>query len=209
LYAILVGLIAYALWGFIRALFDPLHRGSDLEGLAVRAGYLVSGISYAFLALATYGLITGGASAARNGASTAQTQQLTATIFTYSWGPWAVGIAGVILTAAGLIQFIQGLRNDFERQFDAYALDAYQRKWMDRLGRFGTAARGVVYTMLGLFLFIAAYRHDPSQAQGIDGVLTALLHQPYGPWLLGVVALGLVAFGAYSAIGGTLLRFKR
>src|SRR5258707_5250423 len=103
LYVILVGLIAYALWGIIRAIFDPLHRGTRPEGLAVRAGYLVSGISYAVLALATYGLITSRASAAQNGSQTAQAQQITANIFTYSWAPWVVGIAGVLLTTAGLI----------------------------------------------------------------------------------------------------------
>jgi len=88
-------------------------------------------------------------------------------------------------------------------------LSSNQRKWIDRLGRFGTAARGVVFTLVGMFLFLAAFHHDPSHAKGIDGVLTALLHQPYGAWLLGVVALGLVAFGIYSAMSGLWLRLKR
>jgi len=77
------------------------------------------------------------------------------------------------------------------------------------LGRFGTAARGVVFAMVGFFLFTAGYNHNASQAQGIDGVLKALLHQPSGPWLLGLVALGLIAFGIYSGMSGVLLRFKR
>ena len=209
LYGILVGLIGYALWGVIRAVFDPLHKGTDPKGIVERVGYAVSGLSYMLLAFATYGLITGGASAARNGAQAAQTQQTTASILSKSWGPWVVGIAAVILIGVGLSQVFQGLRPDFERQFQPYALSSSQRKWIDRLGRFGTAARGVVFTLVGMFLFLAAYHHDPSQAKGIDGVLTALLHQPYGAWLLGVVALGLVAFGIYSAMSGIWLRFKR
>jgi hypothetical protein len=161
------------------------------------------------LAFATYGLITGRASAARNGAQAAQTQQTTASILSKSWGPWVVGIAAVILIGVGLSQILQGLRRDFERQFQPYALSSSQRKWIDRLGRSGTASRGVVFTLVGMFLFMAAYHHDPSQAKGIDGVLSALLRQPYGAWLLGVVALGLVAFGIYSAMSGIWLRFKR
>ena len=209
LYVILLGLIGYFMWGVIRAVFDPLHKGSDLKGIAYRVGYAVSAASYALLAVATYRLITGVASAARNGAQTTQTQQATASILSYSWGPWVVGIVAVLLIAAGLAQIVQGVSRNFDQQFDPYALSSNQRKWIELLGRFGTAARGLVFAMIGLFLFLAAYHHDPRQAQGIDGVLTSLLHQSYGPLLLGIVALGLVAFGIYSVMSGIWLKFKR
>jgi hypothetical protein len=209
LYAILVGLIGYGLWGLIRAIFDPLHKGSDMKGIAERIGFAVSGISYGLLAVATYGLITGASDAARNGAQTSQAQQTTASIMSNSWGPIAVGAVGILVIGVGLLQVIQGLRPNFKQQFQVYALSGEQQKWINRLGRFGTAARGVVFAMIGVFLFLAAYRHDPSQAQGINGVLAALLQQPSGPWLLGIVALGLMAFGIYSAVSGIMLRFKR
>jgi len=209
LYGILAGLIGYALWGFIRAVADPLHKGSDAKGIALRIGYAVSGVSYLLLALATYGLITGAGSAARNGAQTTQTQQAAANILSNSWGPVAVAIAGIVVIVVGAIQVFQGVKSTFDKQFDPYALTPYQRTWIDRLGRFGTAARGIVFAMIGFFLFSAGYQHNANQAQGIDGVLSALLHQSFGPWLLGIVALGLIAFGIYSGMSGILLRFKR
>lgn len=209
LYGILIGLIGYALWGLIRAVFDPLHKGTDLKGIATRIGYAVSGVSYGLLALATYGLITGAASAARGGAQATQTQQSTASILSNSWGPWVVGIVALIVIGIGLMQVFQGVGRNFDQQFQPYSLSNSQRIWIIRLGRFGTAARGIVFTLIGLFLFLAAYHHDPSQAKGVDGVLTTLLQQPFGPWLLGVVALGLIAFGIYSAMSGVWLRFKR
>jgi len=169
LYVILLGLIGYALWGVIRAAFNSLHKGSDLKGIAECIGFGVSGISYALLAVATYGLITGAASAARSGAQAAQTQQATASILSNSWGPAVVGIAAVIVTGVGLLQIVQGLRPQFKQQFKPYALSSTQRLWIERLGRFGTAARGVVFALVGFLLFLADYRHDPSQAQGIDG----------------------------------------
>src|SRR5258706_6615613 len=164
LYAILVGLIGYSLWGEVRAIFDPLHKGSDLKGIAQRIGYGVSAGSYALLALATYRLISGVASAARNGAQATQNQQTTASILSNSWGPWVVAIAAVILMAVGLAQIVHGQGRNFERQFQIYALSSTQQTWIDRLSRFGTAARGVVFTMIGLFLFLAAYHNDPRQA---------------------------------------------
>ena len=200
LYVMLVGLVGYALWGLIRAVVDPLHEGTDAKGIAQRVGYMVSGISYGVLAMATYGLITAKAPAASGGAQTAQTQQATASILTQPWGPWAVALAAVIVIGVGLLQIFTGLRPKFNPQFQLAVRSGNARKWIERLGRFGTAARGVVFSLIGVFLLQAAAQHNASQAQGFDGVLTALLHQPYGTLLLGVVAAGLIAFGIYSAM---------
>ena len=49
LVAMVVGLAGYALWGLVRALFDPLNKGHSAKGLATRASYLVSAISYGLL----------------------------------------------------------------------------------------------------------------------------------------------------------------
>jgi hypothetical protein len=166
-------------------------------------------VSYLLLALATYALITGGAAAAHNGAQTAQTQQTAGTILSQSWGAWVVGLAAVVIMAVGLMQIVRGLQRKFDQQFHPYALSSNQRKWITRMGQFGTAARGVVFTLVGVFLFLAAYHNDPSRAQGFDGVLIEILRQPYGVWLLGIVALGLLAFGVYSVMSGIWLRLNR
>ncbi len=58
--------------------------------------------------------------------------------------------------------------------------------------------------IVGLFLCIAAWRTDPSQAQGLGGALSVLAAQPFGPWLLGVAALGLIGYGRYGLIDAAL-----
>jgi len=209
LYVVLVGLVGYALWGLVRAALDPWHKGDDTKGIVERVGFAVSGISYGLLAYATYGLITAKPAAAQNGAQAAQTQQTTASILPNSWGPWVVGIVALIILGVGFSQIVKGLNPHFERQFEAYALTGSERTWIDRLGRFGTAARGVVFSLVGFFLLLAAIHRDPSLAKGMDGVLTAVLHQPSGHFLLGIVALGLIAFGIYSAMCGFWLRLNR
>jgi Domain of Unknown Function (DUF1206) len=124
-------------------------------------------------------------------------------------GAWVVGLVALIIMGAGLLQIYQGVQRNFNQQFSSYALSNNQQKWIVRLGRFGAAARGLVFTLIGVFMFLAAYNNDPSRAQGIEGVLASILHQPYGLWLLGFVALGLIAFGFYSALSGVWLRLKR
>src|SRR5450759_2476419 len=38
LYGVLVGLIGYALWCVIRAVLDPLHKGTEPKGILERVG---------------------------------------------------------------------------------------------------------------------------------------------------------------------------
>ncbi len=52
-----------------------------------------------------------------------------------------------------------------------------------------------MFGIIGVFVIVAALQFDPSEAAGLGGALQELLRQPFGSWVLGVVALGLVAYG--------------
>ena len=56
----------------------------------------------------------------------------------------------------------------------------------------------VVFGLVGIFLVKAAIDYNPNNAVGIDGALAKLASNSYGPFLLGIVAAGLIAFGVYS-----------
>jgi hypothetical protein len=206
---VLIGLIGYSLWGLIRIIFDPLQIGSDPKGIVQRLWYFSSVASYASLIIPTWGLITHHPSTARSASQTAETQKSVSTILQYAWGPWVIGMAGLIGIGIGLGQIYEGLRPKFDRQFRMYDLSPYQAKWLKWIGRIGTAARGIVFIFLGLFLALAAYYVNPQQAQGIDGALLFLGRQPYGFWLLGLIGLGLMAFGIYSFMGMFWFRMKK
>jgi hypothetical protein len=62
------------------------------------------------------------------------------------------------------------------------------------------AARGIVFCVSGFFLIQAARQSDASEARGLGEALQVLAQQPYGPWILGIVALGLVAYGIYMVL---------
>jgi hypothetical protein len=72
------------------------------------------------------------------------------------------------------------------------------RRWISRIGTVGHLARAVVFALIGVFLIKAAVDYEPKKAVGLDGALAKLQHQSYGGWLLGLVALGLIAFAVYS-----------
>ena len=66
------------------------------------------------------------------------------------------------------------------------------------LGVVGLCARAVAFGLIGIFIFRAARDFKASEAVGLDGALERLTRQSYGPTLLLIVALGLIAFGIYS-----------
>jgi hypothetical protein len=202
---IVVGLIGYALWGFIRAVLDPLQRGTDPKGIAQRIGYVVSGLSYGALILPTVGLITGSG----NGGGGNGPQDWTATLMVQPFGPWLVGLIGLIGIGGGLGQIAQGVTTDFKKDFKLDEMSPTERAAFTWIGRAGLVARGVVFAMLGFFLIQAALNTDPNRAKGLDGALQTLLQQPFGPWLLGLVALGLTAFGLYSLLSARWIQVRK
>jgi amino acid permease len=74
------------------------------------------------------------------------------------------------------------------------------RRWAVNLGRLGYAALAVVFTIVGIFLIVAALQYNPSEAKGLDTALLELLRQPFGPLLLAIVAIGLFCYGIYSLV---------
>ena len=69
---------------------------------------------------------------------------------------------------------------------------------MVRLGIVGTTARGIVFAIAGALVLDAAITFNPAKSTGLDGALRTLADRAYGPWLLGALALGLIAFGIYG-----------
>jgi hypothetical protein len=205
LWVVLVGLISYSLWGVVRAVMDPLHKGHDAKGLLARFGFLTSAFGYAILIFPTYGYITG----ASKSASGSGTQKFITMIMALPWGRWAIAILGLIVLVGGLYQIYLGFSAGFERQFQTYALTPKEVKLATDVGRFGTSARGIVLAVVGGLIGLSAYQANPSQQVGMDTALATLLHQPYGIWLLGIVAVGLIAFGFYSMLSALWFRLRR
>ena len=113
-------------------------------------------------------------------------------------GRWVVGLAGVAITVVGVVMVVGGVKLTFMRYFPTGSLPPRTRRTVRHLGRVGTIARGLVFTLTGVLVASAAWTYDASKAGGLDGALQTLRDQPFGALLLAVVAAGLIVFGVYG-----------
>ena len=203
LWIVVVGLAAYALWRIVLAITDPEGEGSDLEGGLKRAFYVVSGVIYGGLAYSAYKTLSGGGSSSGSG-----TEERTQTVLGFPGGRWILALIALgILVYAGL-QFRRGYKASFMSKFDLDGVASSHRDWVKRAGQWGLFARGVVYVLVAGFLGQAALRSDADQAGGLDQALSSLQRQPFGPWLLGIVAIGLIMYGVYCWINSAYRRYE-
>jgi len=195
-----LGLVAYAGWRAVQAIADADGHGTDAKGLAVRGGLAVSAVTHIILAIYAASLTfdgSGSGSGSGGGSGGGGTQGWVSTLMEQPFGVWLVGIAGAAIAGAGIAHIIKGVKAKFEKRFSS---NYNKAGWVRPLCRFGLVARGVVFMMVGGFIINAAWQYDPSEAKGLSGALDSLQQQPYGQVLLGIVALGLVAFGTYSIV---------
>ena len=204
LWLLAFGLLGYAGWRLLQGALDPENKGHEPKGLAQRGAMIASGLIYGGLALAAFRMASG---ASGGGGSQGGGQQgFTAELMTKPFGRWLVALAGLAVIVSGLYQIHNGWTEKFRKHFKTQEMNADEQRLAVNTGKMGLIARGIVFLMSGWFLVQAALRFDPSQARGLGGALETLAAQPYGPWLLGLVALGLLAFGAYSIL---LARYRR
>jgi hypothetical protein len=188
-----LGLSGFVLWRLVQACFDPERKGSDARGLLTRLGCAVSGVAYAALAVLAARMALG---AGGRGSQEAE-QEWTALVLAQPFGPWLVGSMGCIIIGVGLAHFYRAYTAQFMKEYATGEMSGRQQRWARWLGQWGLAARGVTFGIMGGFLLYAGVSADPSEARGLGGALVVVAQQPYGPWLLGVVALGLVAYGLF------------
>lgn len=193
LWIIGIGLAGFCLWRFVQCFADPDNKGTDAKGLVTRAMYLVSGITYGFLAYTAMPLGGGGNS---GGGDTKQS--VVAQIMSVTGGRWIVGAIGLIVAGYGCYMVYKGLADKFMDKFSGLSGKSYKVALYS--GRLGLASRGVTFAIIGGFVILAAVRLDPSQTKGVGEALDVLGRQPYGAWVLLATAIGMMCYGVFSLV---------
>jgi hypothetical protein len=201
-----LGMIGIAIWGVLRFITDPLNKGSGKKGMIIRTSYLVLGLGHLGLLMPIINILSGNGH--QNNSSTEESQKVAAGVLTQPWGPWAVGLVGLIFIGIGSYQLYRGISGTFARRFEEFDMNEAQKKTARWMGRFGKISWGIVMGTIGVLAILAAFTLDSDKVGGVDAALLFLVQQPYGVEILSFVALGFISYGLYSILGAFWFKSK-
>jgi hypothetical protein len=193
LWVLVIGFLGMALWRLSEAAFGA--SGTGRPKTATRLASLATAVIYAVVA---WGVLEYAIGVGSPPSSDQQSVDLTATVMRHPGGRIAVILIGLALIGGGLYVGYQAWRMRFREDLLLGEMGKRTRRIVQWLGRVGGVARGIVFMTAGVFLVVAAAEAKPGQAKGIDSALRTLAQAPGGPWLLVLVAIGLVMFGLFS-----------
>lgn len=96
---------------------------------------------------------------------------------------------------AGLGMIIDGARRKFEKELRMQELTGPTRNMIVRPGVIEMIARRIAFAAAGALVVEAAVTANAAKSAGLDGVLPTLAEPPDRPWILGVLAVGLIILG--------------
>ena len=137
-------------------------------------------------------LATGGGSGGDGG----RKEEWTAWVLSQPWGRWIVIAIGLVTIGAGIYYGYKGVSERYKKR-------QMRTEWSERLSpvaKFGLVAHGVVIVIIGCFFVWAGWTNDPSEAGGMGQAFETVRTAMFGRVLLGVLALGMVAFAVYCLI---------
>ncbi|MGI5291478.1 DUF1206 domain-containing protein [Nonomuraea polychroma] len=186
LWIMTAGFVALALWQASEAVFGGGKAIERVEAVARVAVYVL--VVVTLLSMLTSG---------KASSDDEKSRDVTGALLGLPGGPLVVGAIALTLIVLGAYWVRQGLTKGFREELDLGRMSPRARTAMDRLGTGGYVARGAVAALAGILVGQAAITFDPDKAGGIDAALRRFADTPAGPWLLVVVALGLLLFAAY------------
>jgi hypothetical protein len=193
-----LGLAGYAAWRLAQGLLDRDAEGERAKALAKRAGNVAKGAWYCGLCVLTVLKIVGAES--ESGGGGAQEDQATAGVLGLPFGRYLVFAAAAGFVAAALFNGYRAVTCNFRKKLETEKMTEAEETAATGVGVVGHLARFVVFGLIGAFLAKAAWEFDPQEAAGLDAALYEVARQPYGGFLLGSLAVGLIAYAVYCFV---------
>ena len=186
------GLLTYASWQILRAVFGRAHHAR--EGWLGRSLTVVRALVYVAIGVKAMKLGFG----LRAGDS--GPEPLVREALQWPLGEWLIVIAGLGVGWYGLVEIKDAITGHLEPDLDAATLRQRAGDWALQVARAGIGSRGVLMVLLAVGLVRAALAHRPSEAAGLDRSLMILNTMPQGTLLLGLAAAGVFGYGIYQML---------
>ena len=199
LVAVAVGFAAFAFWCFAQAALGEKLEAADDVNVFKRLGLTALGLLYVGLCALSVAIVVGAGQPDQSGGGKGETRA-TRIALEQPAGRYVVIAVGIGIVVGGLVLVAFGLTRKFREELEEGQMGDTERTWVSALGVAGYLARGAVFALAGFFVARAAWQYDPNEAVGLDGALAKLAHAAYGPILLALTAVGLLAYAAFSLV---------
>jgi hypothetical protein len=168
-----LGLICFAVWRTTQAIYDPDRFSRGPSGI-LRRLIVYGGSAFIHFGLAAVAINV--VFDSRSADEDREPRDWTAWLLSQPFGRTLTMVVGIGIVIGGLAFVFQAFKAEFRKSL---MVDEDDKKWIVTLGRIGFVARGVVFVLVGSFLMIAGWFHDPRQATGIAGALKALQNNDF------------------------------
>ncbi|KFB09443.1 DUF1206 domain-containing protein [Nitratireductor basaltis] len=186
---LVVSLAGYALWRVIQSVFDTDDHGYKPTGLVIRAGLLASAFTYGVLTLFTFSLRWGGGGSSGSSGG----EGFSGFIASIAGAQLAATLIAAVFTGVAFAHIWKAVRRKYREHFKA---SEQVMQYVDIAAIGGLMARGVIFLLIA-YLFWRQGVSDSDQAS-LSDALDFIAGLPFGRWLLGATALGLLLFAIYS-----------
>jgi hypothetical protein len=200
-----IGLLGYAAWRIVQGILDAERHGSGWKGLWMRSGYVVRGVMHLGLGIQAIRLYRG-----LRVSSSEAGQQAATELFRWPFGDWLVVLIGLGFIGFAFQQMWAAWSGQLEPGFAVGELRREAGAWAVAVSRFGIGARAVIFLVLGWSAAVAGWSRDASEVDSTAASMRTLGAQPglLGQWLLGLVAVGFIAYGCYQMVHARYLRIQ-
>ena len=195
-----LGLLCYAFWRFFQSIKDPERIGSDVGGMGTRIGFFFSGMVY--LGLGVYSVYQVLKPTGNNSSTSAS--MLPVDYMDYIFYAIAIGLA-----IKAVFQLVKVYKGKFIGKFHLGSLsNVNTRKTVKWMGYAGMISRAIVVGIVSYFFFRAAGTANADDIKGTADAFSFLRQNSEGPWLVGMIAFGLICYGVYMLIKAKYRRFE-
>lgn len=191
-----LGLWAFVLWRVLQSVFDADREGTTPKALMLRSGQAASGLFYGILGATVFEILDN-VGTDPSADDVAENQRKAAMLLDLPFGDALLIGVGLIIAGVGVGNILKGIGANFGENL---ACSPGQKQWFCRIARAGYVARGLAYLPLALFVVLAGFRARADAVTSFGASLDALEARPGGSLMLGLTAIGLMAFGAFAFV---------
>jgi len=190
-WAVAVGMFLLALWQGIEAIFG-YREERGFTRVRKRVTAAGKAVVYVVIGVAAVHAATGSTSSGKNG-----TDSTTAQVMDWPGGQAIVCAVGLALMGIGGYLILRAFTEKFAKHINAEGKSGETGKAYLWFGKVGYTAKGVTFGIVGGLFLYAGLTHEAKKSGGLDEALHKVLQQPFGPFLLGLIALGLACYGLF------------